>query len=107
MIKGLLIIATIVIGLVLGQIYIGPNSNNLEDVKNNAKTTWNSIGFEIVGYEGYQWGFGYGDYGGANVWYNLSKIPDNGITYTGYLVKWGNEYHVYGPTAIDAIRPQK
>lgn len=80
---------------------------NLEDVKSHAEATWKNVGFEIVGYERYQWGFGgYGtSYGGAHVWHRLKKIPDNGISYTGFIQKWGNEYHIYGPKATDAIQP--
>lgn len=81
------------------------SSRNIEYVKDHANETWNSIGFEAVGYEGYMWGFGLGDYGGAKVWYRLNKSPDNGISYSGYLQQWGDEIHVYGPKATDAIKP--
>lgn len=87
---------------------IGCSSGNLEHVKDRAEERWKSQGFEIVDYAGYQWGklgFWGIKYGGAKVWYRLMKIPDNGITYSGFLQRWGNEIHVYGPKAIDAIRP--
>ena len=85
---------------------VGCSSGNLEEVKNKAEETFESVGFEVVGYEGFQWGFwGFNTYGGANVWYRLNKIPDNGISYTGYIQRWGDEYHVYGPKATDAIKP--
>ena len=79
---------------------------NLEDVKKISPQKWEAQGFEVIDYEGFNWGFWFGgSYGGASVWYRLRKIPDNDITYSGYIRKWGKEYHVYGPTAIDAIRP--
>jgi hypothetical protein len=84
----------------------GCGAGNLDDVKVHAEETFESVGFKVVGYEGYQWGFwGFNNYGGAKVWYRLDKIPWNGITYSGYIQKWGDEYHVYGPIATDAIKP--
>lgn len=79
---------------------------NLDDVKDNAEARFDSLGFDIVGYDGFQWGFGVGDYGGARVWYILKKKNDNsGITYGGALQRWGDEYHFYNLKAYDAIRP--
>lgn len=85
----------------------GCSSGNLEDVKANADSRWNEMGYEIVGYDGYTWGFwGFNDYGGAHVWYLLKKKDsDNGIIYGGYLQKWGDEYHMYALRAYDAIKP--
>ena len=78
---------------------------NLDDVKNNARETWESAGFEIVGYQGYEMGpvIPWTTYGGAFVWHSLKRIPDNGITYQGAIYRWGKEYHIYNLTAIDAI----
>lgn len=81
---------------------------NLEYIqKNCVPQTWQSVGYEPIGYEGFQWGFwGLFGYGGAKVWYSLRRTTDNGIIYTGFLWRWGNECHVYGPHAIDAIKPR-
>ena len=85
---------------------LGCSSGNLDYVKHKAGKKWESQGFEVIDYEGYKWGFwGFNSYGGAEVWYRLRKIPDNGITYSGMIQRWGNELHVYGPNALDAIRP--
>lgn len=83
------------------------SSGNLSWVKERAEEKWQAQGFDVVDYEGYQFGSGgYGlPYGGAKVWYRLVKRPDNGITYSGCLVRWGDELHVYGPKACDAIQP--
>jgi len=80
---------------------------NLDYLKENAESKWRKQGFEIVDYEGHQWSFGgFGTtYGGAKCWHRLKKIPDNGITYSGFLRRWGDEITVYGPNALDAIRP--
>jgi hypothetical protein len=83
------------------------SSSNLDYVKNNASTVWKSVGYEVIGYDGFQWGFWipFTLYGGAKVWYSL-KRDNNGIIYNGYLQSWGNEIHVYGPKAVDAIKPR-
>jgi len=97
----LLILCTIVLA--------GCSRANLDYVKDCAPATWRSVGYEIIGYEGFQYGADIGNglfgFGGAYVWYSLRRIPDNGIVYTGSLQRWGNECHVYGPRAIDAIKP--
>lgn len=85
----------------------GCSSGNLDYTKEGAAQRWREVGFEVTGYQGFQWGSGgFGTpYGGAKVWHELRKIPDNGITYSGYLVRWGDELQVYGPIARDAIKP--
>jgi hypothetical protein len=86
--------------------FVGCSSANLDFVKEHGEEKWKSIGWTPVGYEGFEWGMlGVFGYGGAKVWWVLKQTPDNGITYSGYLQRWGNELHVYGPRAIDAIKP--
>lgn len=75
-------------------------------MKANAEQKWEQADFTIQGYDGYNFGSGLGLYGGAHVWYLLKKIPDNGITYAGFLQRWGDEIHTYDVSAIDAIKPQ-
>ena len=85
---------------------VGCSPGNLDYVKEHGPSKFKEIGFKTVGYEGYQWGFwGFNNYGGAHVWWRLEKLEDNGISYTGYIERWGDELHVYGPWATDAIRP--
>jgi hypothetical protein len=80
--------------------------NNLDYVKEHSDETWNALGYKVVGYEGYQIGMqGFNEYGGARVWYVVHKLPDNGITYSGALWRWGDEIHVYRLSALDAIKP--
>ena len=96
------LIATICILFLL----TGCSSGNLDYVKEHSPDKWREMGFEPVAYEGFTWGFwGFNNYGGAQVWYRLEKIPANGISYTGYIQRWGDELHVYGPDATDAIKP--
>lgn len=73
---------------------------NLEDIKANAPAVWSRSGWEITGYEGYEWD----PILGAQVWYILKK-KDANISYHGFLTKWGEEYHIYNLTSIDAIGP--
>ena len=81
-------------------------SGNLEHVKDQAEERFTELNYEIARYDGYQWGlWGYNDYGGAHVWYLLKKVPDNGILYSAYLQRWGDEIHLYELEAIDAIKP--
>lgn len=84
------------------------SKGNKQYVMDRAAERWQEVGFEVVGYEGSQFGlWGFGPYGGAKVWYRLNNMNGNNITYSGYLYRWGNEIHVYGPRAIDAIQPQR
>ena len=96
----------LILVLLLTLLLTGCSSGNLDYVKEHAPETWATVEYEIVGYEGFQWGFwGFNSYGGAHVWYRLEQIPDNGITYMGCLQRWGDEIHIYELRAIDAIRP--
>lgn len=82
-------------------------SANKEWLEARAVEKWRAQGFEVVDYEGFKWCLYLGGTkGGACVWHRLRKIPDNGITYSGALHRWGDEVHVYGPSAADAIRPK-
>ena len=94
------VISTVVLILISGC-----SSGNLDYVKKHGPDRWREIGFEPVGYESFQWGLGgFSTYGGAHVWWRLRKA-DNNVSYTGYLQRWGDELHVYGPFATDAIKP--
>jgi hypothetical protein len=76
-------------------------ADNASYVKERGPEVWRSVGFEPVGYEGYTFGLGVGEYGGAKVWWTLKKVPDNGLTYSGYLQRWGSEIHVYNQKPIE------
>ena len=80
----------------------GCSASNVDQIKANAAPTIKQAGFEITGYQGYEWTGG-GRWGGC-VWYTMRKQPDTGTTYHGCVSKWGDEYHIYNLSAIDAIR---
>lgn len=78
---------------------------NLDHVRERSVARWQEVGYEVVGYKGYQWGATpFPGYGGARVWYSLRREGTN-VIYTGSLWRWGDEIHVYGPRAIDAVTP--
>lgn len=85
----------------------GCSYSNLNELKSKSCDRWKSIGYECIGYEGYQWGLWYGGrYGGAHVWHSLRRDGAPGIIYSGYTSMWGDEIHIYGPRAIDALKGQ-
>lgn len=95
------------IGIVALLALAGCAPANLEETKAAACKTWEQAGYTCIGYEGYEWGtwFG-GNYGGAKVWNTLGRDAAPGIIYSGYVQRWGDEFHIYGPRAIDAVKGQ-
>lgn len=92
--------------LILAALLAGCSSANVSDVKAHARAIWAGAGFEIIGYEGYEIGRHYGPgLGGGQVWYTVRRVPDNGVTYHGFIEKWGDEYHIYNIRALDAVGP--
>ena len=90
----------------LAVLLVGCSSGNLEDVKRHAPDVWKQAGYRVVGYAGYQWGFwGFTSYGGAEVWHTLVRPENPHVIYSGFIQRWGSEYHIYGPGAVDAISP--
>lgn len=106
--KLLIAVATVAISSVLSAILWGPvgSSGNLDWVKQRAVAKWEMQGFSVIDYEGYKWGFGgFGTpYGGAQVWYRL-RHSTTGAIYSGYLLRWGDEVHVYGPDYFSKLSP--
>lgn len=78
-------------------------SHYVDDIKLHAAQAWRGAGFQIVGYEGYE-NAGLGSCWGGKVWYTVKRSEDHGVLYHGFICKWGNEYHLYSITAIDAIK---
>lgn len=90
-----LLIALLVFGL------FKAGYRNVGMVKQHAETTFEQVGYEVVGYQGYEWS----PLGGGMVWYVLHKKPDNGVVYQAAVEKWGDEFHIYYLKAIDALKP--
>ena len=76
---------------------------NLEYVKDHAVQRWQQVGYQVVGYEGYQGGATWWrNYGGARVYYTLRR-EGSSATYSGYLQRWGDEIRVLDLRTIDNI----
>ncbi len=84
---------------------IGCSKEYVPEIKEVANKTFQQAGFKVIGYEGYAYG-SFDTYGGK-VWYTLTRIPDNGVTYHACISKWGDEFHIYNLESIDAIKPNK
>jgi hypothetical protein len=85
--------------------YIGGCSyRNIDSIKDAAPKTLDAAGFEIVGYAGYEIGNFVGNPGGR-VWYIMRRKGNDRILYSGFISKWGSEYHIYNIKAKDAIAP--
>jgi hypothetical protein len=77
----------------------GCSKANVGDIKKHSAETWAANGFEVVGYEGYEY-TGLGRWGGC-VWYVVKRGT---TTYDGCISKWEDEYHVYNLKALDALK---
>lgn len=101
-----ILVAMALAALLCATLIIG--SENKEWLQDKAAAKWQAQGFQVIDYQGYHWGLVmHGTtYGGASVYHMLKKIPDNGITYGGHVRRWGDEIHVYGLEAIDAVKPR-
>jgi len=84
------------IAVLMAIIFLVGCSRNVEFVKERAAERWSVMGFQVLGYEGYKWS----PLCGGDVWHLLKRADSPGIIYSGYLCKWGDELHVYGPRVV-------
>lgn len=89
----------LIYGLLLTLLVSGCSNVHVPEIKEHAAQTWAKAGFEIVGYEGYEYGT-LAVYGGC-VWYIVKRGT---TTYDGCISKWGDEYHIYNLEALDAVK---
>jgi hypothetical protein len=82
----------------------GCSAHQVPDIKQHANEMFEKAGFKVVGYEGFQYGSILSPGFGGRVWYILER---NKVTYEAYIAKWGDEYHIYGLQAKDAIAPNQ
>lgn len=73
-------------------------TRSVDWVKERANQTWERAGYEIIGYEGYD---SWSPLAGGRVWYTVKSKETPGVVYSGYLEKWGDEVHVYGPKVVN------
>ena len=90
-------IACVLVVLFVGQCgYYG--YKDIPEIKQTSGAALEENGFEIIGYQGYQFAWPHGGF----VWYTLKK---GDITYHAAISKWFGEYHIYNLSAVDAIKP--
>lgn len=67
-------------------------TRNIPEIKSVADAYFKNMGWEVLGYEGYQWGLW-----GGKAWYLVRdpSIPD--ARYSVFLIKRGGEIHLYNP----------
>lgn len=92
----------IAFGLAVVLLIFAPHlcSRNVDYIKARANARWAELGYTVTGYEGYQWS----PLAGGHVWYQLKRADTAGVLYSGYLEKWGDEIHVYGPNPQETLR---
>jgi hypothetical protein len=93
-------ITSVIVLLIFGFLVYGCSPKNVDFVKAGMTEKWRRQGYQCMDYDGWTAGFGIGHYGGSHVWCRLKRIPDDGILYDGWIERWGDELHVYGPTAV-------
>lgn len=78
-------------------------SSNVDQIKKLAPDVMSERGWEILRYEGYQFG-SFGNHGGK-VWYHVMNKNNPKIQYRVYVVLWGGELHfTYGePEKLNRI----
>ncbi len=74
-------------------------ARNIDYVKAHSIERLKELGYSSSVYEGYQWSLSYGGY----VWYTFKREDTPGVIYTGYLAKWGDELHFFGPRVVNTI----
>ena len=86
-------------------LFSGCSAKHVPELKAAAPKVWADAGYEVVGYEGFEYGAPGAAWGGK-VWHIVRRKGDDRVTYHGFITKWGDEYHIYNLQAIDAIKPQ-
>lgn len=76
-------------------------SRNVEFIKERASYNAKELGYELAGYEGYQWSLEGGD-----VWYQFKRTDSPGILYHGFFRRWGDELHLYEIKVISGQQVQ-
>ena len=94
------LIGTAVVLVITATIIISWNLTAYRDIdklKVAAPEYLEKMGYEIVGYEGYQGGY----VSGGGVWYQARD--KNGYLYTMEVKEWRGELHLYNITCLNAV----
>jgi hypothetical protein len=89
--------------LLLGYGIVG-TSGRVAEIKREAPAVIKERGWEIMRYEGYQ--FGSFAHHGGKVWYHVKDKTNPHIQYRVYICKWGGELHFYynAPETLSRIQ---
>ncbi len=94
----LVLIVAAIIGIGISPWLIWGDSR-VPEIKLAAEKAWAANGFKVLGYQGYELGL-FSTPGGC-VWYTLKR---DATVYQGCLSRWGNEYHIYSLSALNAVK---
>ena len=89
--------------ILLGYSVIGTDSR-VEYIRDQAPREMKERNWEIMRYEGYQYG-SWGNHGGM-VWYHVRNIDNHNIQYRVYVTKWNDELHWFynNPETLQRIQ---
>jgi hypothetical protein len=76
---------------------------NVEEIKQLAPTEMTERNWEIIRYEG--WEYGSWNHHGGKVWYHVRNIDNHDIQYRVHVTLWGGELHwTYGaPEKLERV----
>lgn len=87
----------------------GPScaAGRVDEVKRTAPAYLLSQGFEVVGYDGYQWAGSCGSWGGV-VYYRVVRVgdPSRHLFELG-VSRWGDELHIWDTKCLDCFPNKK
>ena len=87
-------LTVVIILLLLTYTFVGTGTR-VDDIKQEAPSAINERNWEILRYEGYQYG-AWSNHGGK-VWYHVKDTEHRNTYYRVYITKWGGELHfTYG-----------
>lgn len=79
----------------------GCNYHRVDALKAEADSVFESSGFRVVAYEGYQIGNPCSP--GGKVWFVIERRSQPGVLYNCYISYWSGESHIYNLNAINAL----
>lgn len=103
---GSMILGIVVLGLAVAATFGLPmwmwGDRNVPDLNANAPGYLQSLGFEVLGREGFTYGL-LSQPGGC-VWYTMRRAEQPATVYTGCVSRWHNgTYELWDPKAINAV----
>jgi uncharacterized protein YceK len=82
-----------IIGVLVVIAFLSGCTTQVNYLKEHGPKFLQSMGFEVIAYEGYQWGMF-----GGKVWYQIRDPKNPNVRYSVWLIHRGGEIHFYMPT---------